>query len=91
MIKRIAPLESSREIYLARKISLNSKTVRIYTFFEALRFGYRKMVFNATKVTYDTYSYAISGISREIIKMDCRMSKLGNEGIKWSFWKFLSH
>ena len=38
MMKRISPLESSHEIYLARKISSNSKTVRIYTFFEASHF-----------------------------------------------------
>ena len=39
-------------------------------FFEASRFGYRKMVFDATKVTYNTYSCAISGMSRETMKMD---------------------
>ena len=30
------------------------------------------MIFNATKVTYDTYSCAISGMSREKMKMDGR-------------------
>ena len=28
------------------------------------------MIFDATKVTYNTYSCAISGISRETMKMD---------------------
>ena len=74
MMKWIAPLESSREIWLARKISSNSETVRIYTFFEASRFGCRKMIFDATKVTYNKNSYAISGISREMMKMDGRDS-----------------
>ena len=32
MIKRTSPLESSREIYLSRRISSNSKTVRISRF-----------------------------------------------------------
>ena len=74
MTKRISPLESSREIYLARRISSNSETIRIYTLFEASRFGCRKMIFNATKVTYNTYSCAISGMSRESMKMDGRDS-----------------
>ena len=72
MTKRIAPLESSRKIYLARKISSNSETVEIYTFFEALCFGCHKTIFDATKVTYNTYSYAISGMSRELMEMDGR-------------------
>ena len=32
------------------------------------------MVFDATKVTYSTYSCSISGMSREMIKMDGRDS-----------------
>ena len=32
------------------------------------------MIFNATKVTYNTYSCAISGMSRESMKMDGRDS-----------------
>ena len=32
------------------------------------------MIFDATKVTYNTYSYAISGMSREMMKMDGRDS-----------------
>ena len=74
MTKRIAPLESSREIQLAHKFSSNSKTVGIYTFFEASRFGCRKSIFDATKVTYNMYSCAISGMSREMMKMDGRDS-----------------
>ena len=74
MTKWIAPLESSREIYLVRRISSNSKTVGIYTFFEASRFGCRKKIFNATKATYNTYSCAISDMSRERMKMDGRDS-----------------
>ena len=41
-------------------------------FFEASRFGCRKTIFDATKVTYSTYSYAISGMSRETMKMGGR-------------------
>ena len=70
MMKRISPLESSREIYLARRFSLNYKTVGIYKFFEASWFGCRKMISGATKVTYNTYSCDISGMSRERMKMD---------------------
>ena len=43
-------------------------------FFEASRFWCRKTIFNATKVTYNTYSCAISGISKERMKMDGRDS-----------------
>ena len=74
MTKHISPLESSREVYLGRRISLNSDTFRIYSFFEASRFGCRKTIFDATKVTYNTYSCAISGMSRESMKMDGRDS-----------------
>ena len=72
MTKRISPLESSREIKLARKISSNSETVGVDTFFKASRFGCLKTIFDATKVTYNTYSCAMSGMSREIMKMDGR-------------------
>ena len=34
----------------------------------------RKTNFDMTKVTYNTYSCAISGMSREMMKMDCRDS-----------------
>ena len=39
-------------------------------FFEASCYGCRKRIFDATKVTYNTYSCAISGMSREMMKMD---------------------
>ena len=74
MTKRITPLESSREIKLARKISSNSETVRVDTFFEASCFGCRKTIFDAMKGTYSMYSCTISGMSREIMKMDGRDS-----------------
>ena len=41
-------------------------------FFEAPRFGCRKTIFGVTKITYNTYSCAISGMSREMMKMDGR-------------------
>ena len=44
------------------------------TFFEASRFGCRKTIFDAMKVTYNTYSCVISGMSREMMKMDGRDS-----------------
>ena len=74
MTKWISPLELSREILLARRISSNSETVGIHTFFEASHFGCRKTIFDSTKVTNKTYSCAISGMSREMIKMDGRDS-----------------
>ena len=43
-------------------------------FFEASRFGCRKLNFDVTKVTYNTYSCAISGMSREMMKMEGRGS-----------------
>ena len=74
MMKRISLLESSREIYLSRKISWNFETVGVGTFFEASRFGCRKTILNATKVTYNKYSCAISGMSRERMKMEYQNS-----------------
>ena len=41
-------------------------------FFEASWFGCRKTIFDATKVTFNKYSCAISGMSREMMKMDGR-------------------
>ena len=38
-------------------------------FFVALRFGCRKTNFDVTKVTYNTYSCAMGGMSREMMKM----------------------
>ena len=37
-------------------------------FFEASHFGCRKTIFDVTKVTYNMYSCAISGMSREMMK-----------------------
>ena len=43
-------------------------------FYEASRFGCHKMIFDVKKVIYNTYSCAISGMSREMMKMDDRDS-----------------
>ena len=43
-------------------------------FFEASHFRCRKTTFDVTKVTYNTYSCAIRGMSRESMKMDDRDS-----------------
>ena len=43
-------------------------------FFEALRLGCRKSIFDATKGTYSMYSCTISGMSRERMKMGGRDS-----------------
>ena len=50
-------------------------------FFEASRFGCRKTIFDAKKVTYNTYSCAISGMSKEMIKMD------GRDSVKCQNWE----
>ena len=49
-------------------------------FFEASRFWCRKTAFDVTKVTYNKYSCAISGMSREMMKMDDRGST------EYQFW-----
>ena len=74
MTKRISPLESYLEIYLSRRISSNSEIVGDDMFFEASHFGCRKTIFDAAKITYNTYSCAISDMSRERMKMDGRDS-----------------
>ena len=43
-------------------------------FFKASRLGCRKTIFDVTKVTYNTYLCTISGMSREMMKMDDRDS-----------------
>ena len=43
-------------------------------FFEALRFGCRKTIFDVTKITYNMYSCAISDMSREMMEMEGRDS-----------------
>ena len=50
-------------------------------FFEASRFGCRKTIFDATKVTYNMYSCSISGMSREIMKMD------GRDSAEYQIWE----
>ena len=50
-------------------------------FFEALRFGCRKTVFGVTKVTYNKYSCTISGMSREMMKMD------GQDSAEYQIWE----
>ena len=59
----------------------NSETVGVGTFFKVSRFGYRKTMFDATKVTYNTYSCAISGMSREMMKMD------GRDSAEYQIWE----
>ena len=49
-------------------------------FFEASRFGCRKTIFEATKVIYNKYSCAISGMSREMMKMD------GRNSVEYQIW-----
>ena len=39
------------------------------------------MIFDATKVTYNTYSCAMSGMSREMMKMD------GRDSAKYQIWE----
>ena len=41
----------------------------------------RKMIFDATKVTYNMYSCAISGMSREMMKMD------GRDSAEYQIWE----
>ena len=43
-------------------------------FYKATRFKCRKTIFDATKVTYNKYSYTISGMSKEMMKMGGRDS-----------------
>ena len=52
----------------------NSEIVGVDTFYEASQFGCRKTIFDVTKITYNTYSCAISGMSREMMKMEGRDS-----------------
>ena len=54
-------------------------------FFEASQFGCRKKIFEATKVTYNTYSCAISGMSREMMNMD------GRDGAECQNWEKNGH
>ena len=53
-------------------------------FFETSRFRCCKTIFDVTKITYNMYLCAISGMSREMMEMDdrdsakCQKSKLGD-------------
>ena len=49
-------------------------------FFEALRFGCRKSIFDATKGTNSMYSCTISGMSREMMRMN------GRDSAEYQFW-----
>ena len=54
-------------------------------FFEASRFGCCKSIFDATKVTYNTNSCAMSGMSRETMKMD------GQDSAEYQNWEMKGH
>ena len=41
-------------------------------FFETSHFRCRKKIFDTTKITYNTYSCAISDMNKEMMKMDGR-------------------
>ena len=71
-MKRISPLESSREIQLTRRISSNSKTVGICTFFKVSSIGCRKTKCDMTKITHNMYSCDICCMSREMMGTDDR-------------------
>ena len=50
-------------------------------FFEASCFGCRKMIFDETKITYNKYSCAISGMSRKMMKMN------GRDSAECQYWR----
>ena len=54
-------------------------------FYEASRFRCHKTIFDAKKVTYNMYSCAISGMSREIMKMD------GRDSAECQNWEMKGH
>ena len=54
-------------------------------FYEASRFGCCKTIFDATKVTYNKYSCAISCMSREIMKID------GRDSTECKNWEMKGH
>ena len=76
-------MESSREIYLARRISSNSETVEICTFFEASSIEYRKMNFDVKKVTYNMYTCYKYYMNREMMEMDGRDSAKYKKSKAW--------
>ena len=50
-------------------------------FYEASLFGCRKIIFDAIKFIYNMYSCAISGMSRETMKMD------GRDSAEYQIWE----
>ena len=54
-------------------------------FFEAPRLGCRETVFDATKGTNSMYSCTISGMSREMMKMD------GRDSAEYQIWVMKGH
>ena len=54
-------------------------------FFEASRYGCCKTIFDATKVIYNAYSCAMSGMSREMMKMD------GRNCAEYQIWEMKGH
>ena len=54
-------------------------------FFEASRYGCRKSIFDATKGTYNTYLCAISGMSREMMKINDR------DSAEYQIWEMKGH
>ena len=54
-------------------------------FFEASHFGCCKSIFDATKVTYNTYSRAVSGVSREMMKIE------GRDSAEYQIWEMKGH
>ena len=53
-------------------------------FFEASRFGCLKTIFDATKITYNMYSCAISGMSKEMIEIDDR-DRVEYQNYSWEY------
>ena len=49
-------------------------------FFEASQFGCRKPIFDVTKAKYNMYSCTISGMSREMMKMN------GRDSAEYQIW-----
>ena len=65
---------------------MNFEIVGVGTFYEASsQFRYRKIIFDAKKVTYNTYSCSISGMSREIKKID------GRDSAEFQIWVMNGH
>ena len=59
--------------------------IGVGTFYEASHFGCSKTILDATKVTYNTYSCDINGMSREMMKMD------GRDSAEYQIWEIKGH